>query len=74
MFDIVMSTFPGEELLKMERNRNKWKPIVNHVMKSLDKKGRDEKDSRVCVYDGAVVAVHGDIWWTGVECSTKYGA
>lgn len=40
MFDMVISTFPEEQVQKKKKRRDLWKPIVNHVVESLDKEHR----------------------------------
>lgn len=41
-FDVVISTFSGEEVLKKKRSRNLWILIVRHGGESLNKENRDE--------------------------------
>lgn len=35
IIDLVMNMFPGEEVLKEERNQKSWNPVVNLGMGSL---------------------------------------
>lgn len=59
MFKLVLSIFPLEEELREEKNPSLWKPILNHRVRSLDKKDRC-RDSEVLLHKDAVVLVHGE--------------
>lgn len=41
MFDHMMYTFPGEEVLKVEGNRKLWNETVTHGVERLDRDDRD---------------------------------
>lgn len=41
IFYLVMSTFSGEKLLEMEKSRNLWYAIVDHVGDIIDKENSD---------------------------------
>lgn len=41
MFEPVMATCSGEEVLKEDENQILWNPIVKHGGESQDKEGRD---------------------------------
>lgn len=36
MFDVVMSTHPGEKITKKEKNLNLWNPVMNHSVKCMN--------------------------------------
>ena len=46
LFNHYLSTFPGEELCRDERNRNIWSPIVNLGEKGADKDMQDHGRAR----------------------------
>lgn len=46
MSNLVISIFPGDDVLKKEKNRYLWSPIVHHGDESMDEEGRDAGTSR----------------------------
>lgn len=41
LHSFVLSSFPGEEKLKDERNRKEWNPIFNHAVEVTHRRQRD---------------------------------
>lgn len=41
IFDLVMCTFLGEDVLMKEENKKLWNPIVKNGVKALYKEGKD---------------------------------
>lgn len=46
MFDLVMRTFPGQDVLKARKSRNLSNAVVNLGMKTLVKEDRDAGTAR----------------------------
>lgn len=66
MVDSVMSTIPGEEVLKKNKNRKYRNRIVSNRVESLERKGPRSRHSEVPVLKTAVIRVHGGGWRTGL--------
>lgn len=51
--DLVMSTLPGNDLLKVENNGSLWNQIVNYGVESLEKRLRRYRNSQLLFYKEA---------------------